>query len=139
MPTRRQVANTRRAISPRWATRRRRITAYLSRSEDTDVLGALHGRAVHGGKAEAQHGTGVAGVDDAVVRELAALVGLLSRPLHRPAEEESRFVRTAVDAAHLPGRGGADHQRQVRDRRLRHGVHQGSAVPYVGRLPILDR
>src|SRR3712207_7525431 len=98
MPTRRQVANTRRAISPRWATRRRRITAlyYLSRSEDAHVLGALHGRAVHGGEAEAEHGTGVAGVDDAVVGQLAPGFRVLGGPLPGPAVQEPGLVRAAV-------------------------------------------
>src|SRR6185295_20192170 len=102
MPTRRQVANTRRAISPRLATNRRRITSLqnLSRSEDAHVFGAFHGRAVHGGQAEAEHGTGVTGVDDAVVRQLPArrLLGG-GGALHRPAEQEPGLVRTAVDAA----------------------------------------
>src|SRR3954454_21177765 len=104
MPTRRQVAKTRRAISPRLATRRRRITGLPFRTsgpEHADVLGALDRGTVHRGQAEPEDRTGVAGVDDAVVRQLPAGGGAVGRPVGRPAEQETRLVRTPVDAAGL--------------------------------------
>src|SRR3982751_5644758 len=111
MPTRRQVAKTRRAISPRLATRRRRITGLPFRTsgpehatsgpEHADVLGALDRGTVHRGQAEPEDRTGVAGVDDAVVRQLSAGGGAVGRPVGRPAEQETRLVRTPVDAAGL--------------------------------------
>src|SRR3954451_21956746 len=77
MPRSRQVRKTRRAISPRLATRTRVITGPPSHPEDAeagvspagpDTLDLAVG---HGRQAEAEHGAGVAGVDHAVVVDAA--------------------------------------------------------------------
>src|SRR5688572_6073378 len=89
MPSRRQVANTRLAISPRLATRRRWII-WPSHPEDAVALGALPRRVLDHRQADAQDGAGVAGVDDAVVvehpgqeeREALLLDGLLDELAH---------------------------------------------------------
>src|SRR3954470_21336621 len=70
-PRRRQVAKTRRAISPRLATstlEKTGFTAILaSHPEHAEGAGAPHRRAVDRGQRDAEHVTGVARVDDAVV------------------------------------------------------------------------
>ena len=70
MPSARQVAKTRRAISPRLATSSRRIIT-PSHPEDAEALGALDRSTVDGGQRDAQDGTGVPRVDHAVVVQAA--------------------------------------------------------------------
>src|SRR3954466_3673584 len=65
-PRRRQVAKTRRAISPRFATRTLVIMA-ASHPEDAEGLGAAHRGRVDRGEGDAEHVPGVARVDDPVV------------------------------------------------------------------------
>src|SRR5262245_21502042 len=77
MPSSRQVRNTRRAISPRLATRTFRIVftrgpgafAPMTRlhPEDAEARRARNLRGVDGGEGESEHGAGVAGVHDPVV------------------------------------------------------------------------
>src|SRR5689334_4875237 len=68
MPSAAQVRNTRRAISPRLATRMFAITvAPALHPEDAIALRPLDRCVVDGGQAQAEHGAGVARVDDPVV------------------------------------------------------------------------
>src|SRR6185295_15609039 len=71
IPISRQVRKTRRAISPRFATRTLRIvfTRRSSRShaEHAEARAARDLGRVHGGESEAENGTAVPGVDDAGV------------------------------------------------------------------------
>src|SRR5262252_2390471 len=59
----------RRAISPRFATSNRRIAALVIalETEDAEAVGAAHFVAMHRRQRDAQHGSRVPWVDDAVV------------------------------------------------------------------------
>src|SRR5690606_39438990 len=72
-PMRRQVAKTRRAISPRLATRTVETVSVTtaSHSEDAEAVGALDRGVVDGRERHAQHRAGIAGIDHAVVVEPA--------------------------------------------------------------------
>src|SRR3954452_14624237 len=66
MPISRAVRNTRRAISPRFATSSERITE-RSHPEDAVATASLDRLVVHDRQRHAEHRAGVAWVDDAVV------------------------------------------------------------------------
>src|SRR5258705_5943194 len=70
MPSRLQVANTRRAISPRLATSTR-VIIWDSHPEDAEVRRPLDRGIGDGGQAHSQYGAGVARIDDPVVVEPA--------------------------------------------------------------------
>src|SRR5689334_7554675 len=71
MPMPEAVAKTRRAISPRLATRSF-FTLSPSHPEDAEPAAPFHDIVVDGGQRDAQHRTGVARIDDPVVENLAA-------------------------------------------------------------------
>src|SRR3954453_20785026 len=71
MPMVLAVAKMRWAISPRLATRSF-FTVTWSHPKDAEPAAPFHDIAVYGGQRDAEHGTGVARIDDAVVEHLAA-------------------------------------------------------------------